>query len=442
MKKVVLTLMLAYGCGIQFLVAQIDDQSEKMKWFEEAKLGIFIHWGIYAVDGIDESWSFFNEYISHEDYMTQLDGFTAEHYDPEHWAKLIKKSGAKYAVITSKHHDGVALWETKSSELSVVKKTPAERDLIAPLMKALEKEDVKKGLYYSVLDWSHQDYDNFTRNKKRYENDPKRFAKFVDFNFSQLKELSSTFNPDLYWFDGDWEHSGEEWKSKELLETLKSYNPNIIVNSRIGGGYGDYATPEQGVPVSRPSDPYWELCITTNNNWGYQMTDTAYKTPSELLRIFVGCLQKGGNMLMNIGPKADGTIPKEAESILEEFGRWTSKHESAIYQTKPGIPEGHVFAPTTLSKDSTILYVYLDYKVNESLAIKGLKNSVNRIWVVGDGRKLNYKSVGKQYWSEVPGILYVDIPDEVYDPQITVLAILLDGPIELYTEAGHVIESN
>ncbi|WP_215224391.1 alpha-L-fucosidase [Echinicola shivajiensis] len=419
-----------------------DERESKMEWFGDAKLGIFIHWGIYSVNGIDESWSFFNDYISYEDYMKQLDRFTAENYDPEKWAKLIKSSGAKYAVLTAKHHDGVALWDSKVGDLTVVKKSPAGRDLVGPFMKALENEGLKKGIYYSVLDWSHPDYDRQTRTKYRYKNDPKRFQKFVDFNFKQLEELSMSYNPDLYWFDGDWEHKAEEWKSKELKDQLLEWNPNLIINSRIGGGLGDYDTPEQGVPVARPSSKYWELCLTMNNSWGYQHNDHAYKSPSELLRVFVDCLHMGGNLLLDIGPKPDGTIPEEAENILNEFGRWTTKHESAIYDTQAGIPEGHVYAPTTLSKDKKILYIYLDYKVNESLVIKGLKNKINRIWVVGNGTKLEHREVGKMYWSQVPGLKYIDIPDNVYDKDITVLAVLLDGEVDLYREKGQVIESN
>ncbi|UCS93937.1 alpha-L-fucosidase [Echinicola marina] len=419
-----------------------DEEASKMEWFGEAKLGIFLHWGIYSVNGIDESWSFFNDYISYDDYMKQLDGFTAANYDPEKWAKLIKSSGAKYAVLTAKHHDGVALWDSKVSDLTVVKKTPAGRDLVGPFMKALEKEGIKKGIYYSVLDWSHPDYDRKTRTEYRYKDDPERFQKFVDFNFKQLEELSLNCQPDLYWFDGDWEHKAEEWKSKQLKEQLLAWNPNLIINSRIGGGLGDYDTPEQGVPVTRPHSKYWELCLTMNNSWGYQHNDHAYKSPGELLRVFVDCLHMGGNLLLDMGPKPDGSIPEEAVDILKEFGRWTSKHASAVYETQAGIPAGHVFAPTTLSKDKKILYIYLDYKVNESLVIKGLKNMINRIWVVGNGTKLKHREVGKMYWSQVPGLKYIDIPDNVYDKDITVLAVLLDGEIDLYREKGQVIESN
>jgi alpha-L-fucosidase len=441
-KSLLVAIALSSLTFCQFNQVFSQENPEKMEWFKDAKLGIFIHWGIYSVNGIDESWSFFNDYISYDDYMKQLSGFTASNYDPEKWAKLIKSSGAKYAVLTAKHHDGVALWDTKASDLSVVKKTPAGKDLVGPFMKALENEGLKKGIYFSVLDWSHPDYDRNTRETFRYKNDPVRFQKFVDFNFEQLGELSSSYNPDLYWFDGDWEHKPEEWKSAELKKKLQSYNPDLIINSRLGPGYGDYDTPEQGVPVTRPNSKFWELCMTMNNSWGYQGNDNQYKTPSELLRIFVDCLHMGGNLLLDFGPKPDGSVPEEAENILNEFGRWTTKHASAIYDTQAGIPDGHIYAPTTLSADKTILYIYLDYKVNESLAIKGLKNKIQRVWVVGNGTKLQTREVGKMYWSAVPGMKYIDIPDNVYDKDITVLAVLLDGPVDLYREKGQVIESN
>ncbi len=152
----------------------IETDSTRLEWFGDAKLGIFIHWGIYSVNGIDESWSFFNGYISHDEYMKQLNGFTADKYEPKEWAKLIKESGAKYAVITSKHHDGVALWDSKFGDLNVVKRTPAGSDLLKPLVKYLRKEKIEVGMYYSLLDWSHPNYPNFTKAEKRYENDSLR----------------------------------------------------------------------------------------------------------------------------------------------------------------------------------------------------------------------------------------------------------------------------
>lgn len=442
-RNVILTLLLLGITGTGLLTAQETalEKEKRMQWFEDARLGIFIHWGIYAVDGIDESWSFFNQYISYADYMKQLEGFTASRYNPQQWAELIRESGARYAVLTSKHHDGVALWNTRCNSLNVVEKTPAGRDLVDPLVKVLRKNGIKAGLYFSLLDWSHPDYPNMTRSEKRYENDSVRWQRFVDFNFCQLEELSARFKPDLFWFDGDWEQSAEAWRARELNQMLRSRNPGVILNSRIAG-YGDYSTPEQGLPVTRPADRYWELCMTMNDSWGFQGNDHNYKTPNQVIRIFADCLAMGGNLLLDIGPKADGTIPDEQVAILKELGRWTCKHQEAIYGTRAGIPAEHFYGPTSLNKSGDILYLYLPWKPNGPITLKGIKNKINRIWVVGNGTKLNWDVKMKQYWSEVPGLVYIDVPEKVLDPQVTVIAVLLDGKIDLYREKGQVITSN
>ena len=417
-----------------------EAMAKKMEWFRDAKLGIFIHWGIYAVNGIDESWSFFNEYISHEEYLKQIGGFTAKNYDPELWARLIKDSGAKYSVITTKHHDGFSLWDTKLGSLNVMN-APAGRDLIGPFATALRKEDLKVGLYYSLPDWSYKDYPNITRNKKRYDNDSVRWQRFLNYYQGQLIELSDSYHPDLFWFDGDWEFNAEKWQAKKVRAMLLDKNPNVIINSRLGG-HGDYGTPEQGVPIIKPKDKYWELCMTMNNSWGFQGNDKDYKTPNQIIRIFADCISIGGNLLLDIGPKADGTIPEEQFEILKELGRWTNKHEEAIYGSRAGIPPGHFYGPSTLSKDGEILYLFITQKPEHPIVIKGLKNQVNRIRIVGEGTKLSHKVVGKMYWSEVPGLLYIDVPEEKLDSQVTVIAIQLKGKIDLYREDGQVIESN
>ncbi|GAO30073.1 alpha-L-fucosidase [Geofilum rubicundum] len=541
------------------------EKAQRMEWFKDAKLGIFIHYGIYAVNGIDESWSFFNGYISHKDYMKQLDGFTAANYRPDEWAELFTRAGAKYAVLTSKHHDGVALWDSQYDHYTTVKHTPAGKDLVDPFTKALRNKGLKVGLYYSLIDWSHPDYPGFTREQNRYEDDPVKWAAFKEFYLGQLNELSTQFNPDLYWFDGDWEHSAEAWDTDRLKRQLRSHNPHVIVNSRVKEG-GDYETPEQGVPVRTPSNPYWELCLTINDSWGYQYNDHNYKTPFQLVRIFADCISKGGNLLLNIGPKEDGSIPPPQVEVLEEFARWTGKHAEAIYGTRAGIDEVHFPGMTALSKDHRTLFLYIDNAPNHPLQvkgllsevsnvrvvgthqaidynytkktgslqitlpgkvldpaitviaidlkspltlstpqemltaeflekleadsrwyekhapvlenstkgisslhyaghsllsmgkdilyllvdgqpngplmIKGLKNKINRIWVVGNGTKLDHNINGQLYWSHVPGIAYIDLPEQALDPSVTVIAVLLDGPVALYSEEGQVIESN
>ena len=414
-----------------------DSIRKKMEWFEDAKLGIFIHWGIYAVNGVDESWAFYNKKMSWPDYMQQLKGFTASRYNPAAWADLIKSSGARYAVITTKHHDGVALWNSKEDHYNAVKNTPAKRDLLKPFYEEIRKRGIKAGAYFSLIDWSHPDYPGFMKDSSRYKvaNDPARWERFKKFYQSQLNEVSSQFNPDLYWFDGDWEHSADEWESIKVREALLKKNSNAIINGRLMG-YGDYDTPEQNVPVSRPKYNWWELCMTINNNWGFQHKDTNWKTPYEIIALFADVVSHGGNLLLDIGPRGDGTIPAEQVKVLTELGQWNKKHEKAIFGTRPGIAQGHFYGPTTLSKDSTSLFLFLQGQTSGTIMVKGLSNAIKEISVVGNGTKLSHKVVGKISWSPVPGLVYIDVPKGVQDKYITVLELKLDKPVKLYQGRG------
>jgi len=414
---------------------------KKLQWFTDAKLGIFIHWGIYSVQGIGESWSFHNGQISHEDYMKQLQGFTAASYNPEEWVRLIKGSGARYAVITSKHHDGVALWETKHAaeygRLSVAERTPAKRDVLTPFIDELRKADIKAGLYFSLIDWTHPDYPGFLRDSARYKpaEHPEKWTRYLSFMNGQLDELQQQLNPDLWWFDGDWEHSADEWKAKEIRERLLAKNPEAILNGRLTG-FGDYDTPEQNFPVTRPDSPAWELCMTMNDSWGYQGSDTLYKTPYEIISIFADVIGFGGNLLLDIGPKADGTIPEEQVNILEELGKWTSKHQEAIFGSRPGLPQGHFYGPSTLSADSLSLYLFVSGGTGGQIMVKGLKNKVKNAVVLGTNTKIEPKVVGKISWSPVPGLLFAEIPEGAGDEYMTVIKLEFDKPIALYRGKG------
>lgn len=607
-KSLLLSVLLASFSGeISAQTAKELPIEERMEWFEDAKLGIFIHWGIYAVDGLSESWSFFNNYISHENYLKQLNGFTAEKYQPQEWVKLIAEAGAKYAVITSKHHDGISLWDSKAAEaLTTSKHTAAKQDVLTPFVRELKKSGLKTGLYYSLPDWSHPYYDIKTRFRKRYElvNEPKLWGKYVNYYQQQLGELSKQYQPDLLWFDGDWEHSATEWKASETMRLLRSYNPNIIVNSRLHG-HGDYETPEQGIPVVKPLSRYWELCYTMNDSWGYQPFDRHYKTPNMIVRTLVDCIAMGGNLLLDIGPKADGSIPAEQVAILKELKRWTGKYGEAVYGTRAGLEEvflrdknafskdgktlfiyldevknnvnvsglhtapisvrlvgsdekldfkydgyslraslddadfdntvtvvaldfekepdftldkkeeqptllklaqdepdekiidyvvkwtdhgsnlfadklsvdgeyldesivfssskvqtwvrkhaevlsyahagvqgGHYAGYSALSEDKQTLYLFVKGKPTGPIAIKGLKNTIARIRIVGEGSMIGHSIYNKLYWSSTPGIVYIDIPESRLDENVTVIAVLLDKPIDLYREEVKAIESN
>ncbi|MES2646700.1 MAG: alpha-L-fucosidase [Bacteroidota bacterium] len=426
---------LSYGSFGQKNIVPADIKA-KMEWFADAKLGIFIHSGIYAVNGVDESWSFHNKKISYADYMKQLDGFTLADYDPSSWASLIEESGARYAVITTKHHDGVSMYDTKLNDLSIVKKTPAKRDMIKPFFEALRKRNIKCGAYFSLLDWSENNYPGFLKDSSRYSVsfDYNRWNRYRDFFQGQIKEINTLFKPDLWWFDGDWEHSAEEWESQKVRTMILSHNPAAIINGRLQG-YGDYETPEQNFPVTRPAYKWWELCMTTNDNWGFH-NDNNWKTPYEVITIFVDAIANGGNLLLDMGPKADGTIPVEQVKVLKELGSWNKKHGEAIFNTIGGLPQGHFYGPSTLSKDSTILYLFLHGQQNGPIMVKGLKNEVLDISVVGNGKKLTSKVVGKISWSPVPGLVYIDVPASVIDKYVTVLKLHLDKPVNLYKGHG------
>ncbi len=438
-------ILLAILFSITSLYGQTIDstKAKKMEWFKDAKLGIFIHWGIYAVNGVSESWSFFNGRISHKDYLKQVDGFNAKNYNPDFWAKLIKESGAKYSIITSRHHDGFSLWDTQYGNLNSVKHSAAKKDVLTPFIDALKKNDLKVGLYYSLPDWSHPDYTHFRRDTNRYKisEEPERWKKFGKYYFGQLKELQENYNPDLWWFDGDWEHNAEEWQSDKVRAMLLGWNQDVIINSRLQGR-GDYDTPEQGPPVVRPAAPYWELCYTMNDSWGFQHKDTNYKSPQQLLDIFVDCVSQGGNLLLDIGPKADGTIPNEQIKILKTFGNWIGKNQEAIYGTRKGIAYDHFYGATSLSKDSTKLYLFIKGNPNEQIMLKGIVNDIKSVKVLGNNTELNHKRINKVSWNDYPGVIFIDIPENLIEKYYTVIELEFEKPLQLYNKIVGAIESN
>jgi alpha-L-fucosidase len=423
-------------------------------WFSEAKLGIFIHWGIYAVKPTGESWPFFRGEISREDYMAQRHGFTASRYDAREWARLFHEAGARYAVLTTKHHDGMALWDTAHSPLNTVQATPAGRDLIAPYCEALRERDLKVGLYFSHLDWSHPDYATLAKavppsdhgdasrtNPFNFrEHNPEAWERFLQFHRAQLHELCTRFRPDLLWFDGDWDRTAEQWRMAELRDQLHQWAPGVILNSRMKG-YGDYETPEQGLPTVPPSGS-WEFCMTCNDHWGYFGSDKNYKSIRQILWTFVQVISKGGNLLLDFGPREDGTFPDEQLAIFRHLARWNRKHHAAVFPTGPGLPLGHYEGASTLARDGRTLYLFAFSTPLESIPVSGIRNRILGCRVLG-GPELGCRKLGGASWHDIPGILWIDAPPtEALDPDCTVIEIELDGPLNLFRGAGGAIEQN
>ncbi|MDE5448979.1 alpha-L-fucosidase, partial [Elizabethkingia meningoseptica] len=427
--KITSLLLLSLGFSIPIPAQEKKaDESAKMQWFQDAKLGVFIHWGIYSVNGISESWAFFNNYINHDNYMKQLNGFNASRYNPDEWTKLIKESGAQYSVITTRHHDGISLWDSKADKaITTFKDAAAKENLIAPFVSGLKKAGIKTGLYYSLPDWSHPYYDVNTRTKKRYEiaQDPTRWKNYVKYYQTQLNELSAQYKPDLIWFDGDWEHSSAEWQAPQTLANLRKYNPNIIINSRLNN-HGDYETPEQGIPVVAPQSKYWELCYTMNDSWGYQPFDRNYKTPNMIVRTLADVISMGGNLLIDIGPKADGSIPAEQVKILENLGRWTKKYSEAIYTTRQGLPFANYRGKSALSKDGKKLFLYLE-EAKDFTKIYGLITAPVSARIIGDtNAKVNYTQ-------DKNGNLTLNFTNAQFDKDVTVVQLNFNEPVK-YTD--------
>lgn len=343
-------------------------------------------------------------------------------------------------MLTSRHHDGVALWDTRYGDLNLGK------DYIGPYAEALREKGLKVGLYYSHSDWNHPDYastrkpgrppeleDNRYSEVAAEDEDLEAWERFIAYRDGQVEELASRYRPDLMWFDGEWDRSEEQWRIPELAALIRSYVPHVVFNARMLSE-GDYATPEQGAPIVPPEGP-WELCLTINDSWGYQHHDHNHKSLSQLIRYFTETIGAGGNLLLDVGPMEDGTIPQPQVERLEGLGEWIRKHAEAVYGTVRGLPAGHHYGPSTLSADRRTLYLTLFDIPRAETGVRGLATPVRKVTVLGTGTELGHRVVGGLH--EAVGVLWIDPPSEAdLDPYATVLAVELDGELELYRGSG------
>lgn len=320
------------------------ERDARMEWWRDAKFGMFIHWGVYSVPagtyhgekigGIGE-WIMRRAEIPVAEYREYAQDFDPVKYDPEQWAALAKRAGMKYVVITSKHHDGFALYDSAVTDWDIADASPYGKDLLAPLADAVRDEGLKFGLYYSqAQDWTHpggakaglaegQSWDE--ANKGDFDEYLRTIA------LPQTKEVLTKFHPDVLWWDTPTWMNAE--RAKPLHDLLADY-PEIITNNRLGGGYrGDTETPEQHIPATGYKDRDWETCMTMNNTWGFKSYDHNWKSTEVLLHNLVDIVSKGGNYLLNVGPTKEGEIPQESIDRLTEIGEWMDTNGASIYGT-------------------------------------------------------------------------------------------------------------
>ncbi|MFF3873631.1 alpha-L-fucosidase [Streptomyces sp. NPDC001978] len=304
---------------------------------------------------------------------------------------------------------------------------------------------LKVGFYYSHSDWSHPDYASIRHLEPGEEpanpyshaapgaEDPEAWVRYLAYRDGQVGELVERFRPDLLWFDGEWERTEEQWGLRELARLVLAENPYTVFNARMLS-HGDYATPEQGVPLQAPDGP-WELCLTVNDSWGFQHRDHNHKSVRQLVRYFAETIGAGGNLLLDVGPRDDGTILPEQAERLEGLGAWIARHADAVYGTVAGLPPGHHYGPSTLSADRRTLYLVCFDAPRETVSVRGLRNRIRRVTVVGTGAELGHHVTGGLH--EVPGVTWLGAPgpDDV-DAYATVLALELDGELDLYRGTG------
>jgi alpha-L-fucosidase len=385
----------------------MKDQKERTQWFVEAKFGLFIHWGPYAVAARGE-WVMNRERIPVEEYRKKYaENFKAENYDPISWAELAKKAGMKYIIFTTRHHDGFCLWNTKTTDYNSVCLGP-KQDLVAEYVKACRQVGLKVGLYYSVADWSHPDYpDAYARDWPTEWPDEKKRQQFIQFYQEQIRELMTRYGKiDLLWYDGGLPQPLDgEFINKEVYQL----QPNIIINDRLSDPY-DFRTCEGTI---NPKGKLWEACMTLNDNWGYHAGDNNWKSTKQVLMMLLETLEKGGNLLLNIGPKPDGLFPEQSINILKELGEWIKKHAEFFNTLKSSPFTWNVSANSTITDNC--VYLHLKHNPGNDFCYAEIDNKVENVFSLPHKHKLNFKQSGKR--------LYLYGLSEIYKDPITTIRI-------------------
>jgi alpha-L-fucosidase len=309
------------------------------------------------------------------------------------WAKLAKQAGQKYMVMTTKHHEGFCNWDTKLTNYCAPKQGPG-RDLVAEYVEAARAEGLRVGFYYSLMDWHHPD-------GARCATDEEARKRFVEYTHGLIRELLTNYGKiDVLWYDVDWPLTAEQWESKKMNEMVFKLQPDIIVNNR-NGLPGDFSTPEQTIRAERGGRA-WESCMTMNNSWGYTPADDDWKSAKTVVRNLVTCARGGGNYLLNIGPKPDGSVPEQSASVLTEVGHWMDKNGPTIYESEPCNAHGHTFAGYTRKGNRLYIHVHFwpaqtigtqaleFYKPPTVVAIGGMRSKVKAARLYASGKKVDF----------------------------------------------------
>jgi alpha-L-fucosidase len=384
----------------------VADRDRRMQWWHEARFGMFVHFGLYSVLGRHE-WAMEEEGIPVDEYQQLAKVFNPAPHSAVAWAKLAKRAGMKYMVMTTKHHEGFCNFDTKLTNYCAPRQA-AGRDLVREYYDAARNEGLRVGFYYSLMDWHHPD-------GARCATDEAARRRFVDYTHGLVRELCTNYGKlDILWYDVDWPLSPEGWESVKMNKMVRSLQPDILINNRAGIPE-DFTTPEQHIQAFQQP---WEACMTMNDSWGYQAADDDWKTPKTIARNLITCTRGAGNYLLNIGPKGDGSIPDESVEILTNVGRWMDHHADLIHQAERCQVSHSNFADFT--RIGNKLYIHVHFWPGETVSIGGLTNKVL-------SAKLYPSNAPVQFHQEDFRVQFLGLPVNSPDPLVTVIEAECDG---------------
>lgn len=412
-----------------FMQEPLTVRNKRMQWWREARFGMFIHWGLYAIPagewkGVTSygEWIRSSARIPLEEYDRFLPRFNPVHFNAEAWVRMAKDAGMKYITITSKHHDGFCLWDSKYTDFDVMS-TPFQRDILKELADACKKiGGIQLCFYHSIMDWHHPDYNerrDWEKDRPVEGTDRNRYIAYMK---NQLKELLTNYGEiGVLWFDGEWEGFWTHEDGKDLYNYVRGLQPGIIINNRVDKGRsgmagmtgegdyaGDFGTPEQEIPETGLPGVDWESCMTMNENWGYNRADKKFKSSTDLLRKLSDIASKGGNFLLNIGPMADGNFPPESVDRLQLISRWMKENSESIYGTQAS-PFDHTswgrITQKTIGKYTKLYLHVFERPASGILKLGGIENKVvGAYWLAGK-KPVSVQSTDHTISIRLPGTL-------------------------------------
>lgn len=439
---IVLTVLSALTIPALALPETTEQRNERMQWWRQARFGMFIHWGVYSIpagtykgkqiSGIGE-WIMESADIPVAEYEEYAKQFNPVKFNADQWVQIAKSAGMKYIVITSKHHDGFCLWDTKVSDYDILDTALFKRDILKELSVACKKNGTRLCFYHSIMDWHHPDaqapfYPHYNDGRRSNPN----FSRYVTTYLKpQIKELITNYGPlGVMWFDGEWIKDWTEPQGIDLYNYVRSLQPDIIINNRVGKGRksmqgmtkegffaGDFGTPEQEIPPTGLPGVDWETCMTMNNTWGFKSYDNNWKSKEDLIRKLVDIASKGGNFLLNVGPTSEGLIPQASVERLEAMGQWMERNSESIYGTTASPFEKLPWGRCTAKPGKLYLHVF-DWPKKGELKVPIPRNDVQKAYLLArkDRAELLLDS-------DESGNLVVTVPRRVPDAIDTVILL-------------------